>query len=418
MDPAFWGDPPNEATRLASTKQMLTKYVALTFFHLPESFDPTSILYSPLEPDGGSDDIYESDLHPEQSANGRRGTPNPCLFFRYSYKTHKVIPHDPVLADCVYDNPAMSTDEETFTTNLAWGIMIQKGVDLELNSIPAIEFRRGYNSSRNIPLSLGVGATHSFDSYISSDDSLAQTVMSINREDEAWYYLDRMDKGRGFDAGSVYKSTEHPMYGARQTWESNHYKIQYRDGSWSTYLSCAGEHEHCYWTHYQDAKGNSFEFDRGPNRELRQIRTNDHKGIDFKFDDKSRTVRARATNGRQVFYEYDAAGCLARVHRMDGQVTLYGYRTPCRMTSMSVVRQPGAAPETVLTNELDARSRIMKQTLAGLGTYTIQYVRTVGEKNWEWRVTDPAGQTWRINMNSDFYLARTGTVRFPAETRQ
>ena len=81
MDPTFWGDHPNDAIRLASTKQMLTKYVALTYFHLPESFDPTSILYTPLTPNEDPDDIYESDLHPEQSVNGRRGIPNPCLSF-------------------------------------------------------------------------------------------------------------------------------------------------------------------------------------------------------------------------------------------------------------------------------------------------------------------------------------------------
>ena len=60
MDPAFWGDRADDAIRLASTKQMLTKYIAIEYFHLPESFDPSSVLFSPLAPNGGSDDIYES----------------------------------------------------------------------------------------------------------------------------------------------------------------------------------------------------------------------------------------------------------------------------------------------------------------------------------------------------------------------
>ena len=63
MDPEFWGDRPNNALMLASTKQMLTKYIALEYFHLSESFDPTSVLFSPLTPNGGPDNIYESDLH-------------------------------------------------------------------------------------------------------------------------------------------------------------------------------------------------------------------------------------------------------------------------------------------------------------------------------------------------------------------
>src|SRR5258707_7500607 len=72
MDPSFWGGRPDNAVRLASTKQMLTKYIALQYFHLPESFDPTSNLFSPLTPDAGPDDIYESDLHSEASANCSR----------------------------------------------------------------------------------------------------------------------------------------------------------------------------------------------------------------------------------------------------------------------------------------------------------------------------------------------------------
>src|SRR6266481_2098270 len=224
MDPTFWGDHPNDAIRLASTKQMLTKYVALTYFHLPESFDPTSILYTPLTPNEDPDDIYESDLHPEQSVNGRRGIPNPCLSFRYSYKTHKIAPEDPVLSDCQYENPATSTDEEAVTTNLAWGSLIQRGMDIELNSVPAIEFRRGYQSDRTQSMALGMRATHSFDIYLSSDGFYAQSVAYVNREDGIWYYLHRMDKGLGFNPKSIYQSTDYPMYGALQTWESDHYK--------------------------------------------------------------------------------------------------------------------------------------------------------------------------------------------------
>jgi len=57
MDPTFWRQAPDEGFRLASVKQMLTKYIAMQYFHLPESLDPTSVLFSPLTPDGGSDNI-------------------------------------------------------------------------------------------------------------------------------------------------------------------------------------------------------------------------------------------------------------------------------------------------------------------------------------------------------------------------
>jgi len=49
---------------------MLTKYVAFMYFRVPYSHDPTSIMHQPLTPNGGPDDLYESDLHSEESANG------------------------------------------------------------------------------------------------------------------------------------------------------------------------------------------------------------------------------------------------------------------------------------------------------------------------------------------------------------
>ena len=53
MDPAFWGGRPDNALRLASTRQMLTKYIALQYFHLPESPDPTSDCFRRLPPTQG-----------------------------------------------------------------------------------------------------------------------------------------------------------------------------------------------------------------------------------------------------------------------------------------------------------------------------------------------------------------------------
>jgi len=50
LDPTFWRDPPNEAWKLASTHQYLTSYIAYLYFHVPRSYDPTSIMYQPLTP--------------------------------------------------------------------------------------------------------------------------------------------------------------------------------------------------------------------------------------------------------------------------------------------------------------------------------------------------------------------------------
>jgi YD repeat-containing protein len=414
MNPAFWGDAPDDAVRLASTKQMLTKYVAMLYFHVPSSFDPTSVMFSPLTPNGGSDDIYESDLHSEESVNGRRGTPFPCLFFTYSYETHKIKPDEPVLTDCRYHRPVHSTSEENFETNLGYGQLTQRSMDIRLDSNPRIEFRRGYTSGYLDPMALGLGTNHTYNTYLSSDGLAALTVLNLNREDGVQELLPRVDSGRGFNPNAVYESYEDGMEGARMTWNSGHYKLQYRDGAWSTYLPCAHPGEHCYWISYQDGKGNALDFNRGARQELRELTASDHQGITFQSDDKQRIIDAKDTSGNNVSYEYDAAGCLARVRRADGQVTRYEYDPGHHMTSITVVRTPGAAPENVLTNEYDSQGRVVRQTLAGAGTYDIQYLATRDEYASELRVTNPAGQVLRISVGNDDYVARTKPIRFPA----
>ncbi|HEY2169763.1 MAG TPA: hypothetical protein VGJ30_09075 [Candidatus Angelobacter sp.] len=419
MDPAFWGGRPDNEIRLASTKQMLTKYIALEYFHLPESFDPTSILFSPLTPNGGPDNIYESDLHSEASANGSRGSFSPCLFFTYSYKTHEIKTDEPVPSNCEHDNFVSTTDAESFDTNLGWGQVKQRSMDLRLNSTPVIEFKRAYGSIYYPPTSftLGWGANHSYNSWLSSDGLASISYIHINHEDGDIDFLKRLTPGRGFDPSAVYESHSYPIYGAQLTWAGDHYKLQYRDGAWSTFLPCDNP-MYCYWTSYQDAQGNSLRFDRGPNRELRQLTASDNQGVTFQLDEQRRTTKAEATDGSRVSYEYDPAGCLARVHRADGQETLYEYDQAHHMTSVSVISRPGAPQETILKNEYDSRGRVITQTLKSVGSFHIEYVsNTVGHSS-RVKLTTPADDVLDISIGSNSYVARSQHVQFPATPQQ
>lgn len=419
MDPAFFGDPPNYSIKLSSTKQILSKNVALLYFHVPESFDPTSVMFTPLTPDAGPDDIYESDLHPEDSVNGRLGKSFPCLYFSYSYQTHKMTADSPVLSDCRFGNPVSSTREENFETSLGYGRLTQRSIDLQLNSTPAITLRRGYNTDYPLRQSLafGWGANHSYDLWLSSDGMDVQSFSAINHEDGTWNELERITPGRGFTPDYVFESHEDVLYGARQTWDSNHYKLTYRDDAWSTFLPCTAN-THCFWTGYHDAKGNTLIFDRGPGQELRQLTASDHQGISFTSDSQMRTVEAKGTNGEKVSYEYGASGCLAKVIRADGQITLYKYDLAHQMTEVAVMRKPGARPETILSNEYNSQGRVVKQTLAGLGIYKIQYVGSNNNHASEWRITLPDGKVWKVEETEDeTYVVHSGNVRFAAVER-
>src|ERR1700743_1804530 len=318
MDPAFWGDQENAAVRLASTKQMLTKYIAMEYFHLPESFDQSSILATPLTPDGGSDDLYESDLHPEDSANGRMGKIMPCLFLTYSYTAHEVKMESPLLRDCLDRKVATSRDEEVFETQLDWGNFVQRSMDIKLGSTPPILFKRAYNSGITNPAAFGWGANHSYNAGLTSDGLGALTYLHIEHEDGSYDLYDRTPAGRGFEANAIYENHDFAEYGARLRYELPHYKLQYRNGAQSMFFASVTAGPHSYWYNYQDSKGNTLSSDRGPQQELRQLAASDGQSVDFQSDDHLRIVQAVASDGTGLAYDYDEDGCLARVSRSDG----------------------------------------------------------------------------------------------------
>lgn len=415
MNPSSWGGRRNDAIALASTRQMLTKYIAMQYFHLPDSLDPSSVMFTPLTPNGGPDDLHESDLHPEASVNGRRGTPYACLYFTYSYESDTITPDNPVLSDCRYGSPASDVAHETFQTNLGVGYLIQRAMDFQMDSKPAIVFRRAYSSGYSRPLQLGLGwnTGHSFNTYIGSDGYNAQTHINLFHEDGTVEYFARLDHSRGFDPNYAFQTSDHAIYGARLTWAGNHYKLTYRDGSVSTFLPCTSDGVLCLWTGHQDADGNSLLMDRTPDRELPTVTASDNQAISFHYNKNRQVTDAEATNGQRVSYDYADDGCLASVHRTDGTVALYEYDQNHRMTSFSVKRG-NASPKRILTNEYDDRGRITRQTLADVGTFSIEYLAERNGYASELRITDPAGQIFDISSGQTDYIVRTTPIKFPA----
>lgn len=414
MDPGFWGEPPGEAIRLSNTKQMLTKYVAYMYFHVPLSYDPTSVMRWPLTPDGGSDDLYQSDIHSEKSVNGLQGNGWPCISFVYSYSTGQLAPVSPGPTDCNLTPPPISPDQEVFSLQLGPGRFVDHGMDLKIDSTPAMEYRRAYISDYARQRALGWGADVSFNTGLTSDGAAALTYIEIVHENAKRDRLERVSPGRGFSSGVIFegKDPRHDTYGARMTWDRDHFKIQYRDGSSATYLPC-GDFS-CYWTGSEDAHGNKLTIERGLHRELLQVRSEDGQTITFVPDARQRIQEASDTSSQHVSYEYDAAGCLVRVHRPDGQVTVYDYDPAHRMTSVSVIRAAGEPPVKLLTNEYDPAGHVLTETLADGTKYMINYQSFAGKRASELTVRDPSGRLLHFKLTNEDYREWTYPVRYPA----
>jgi YD repeat-containing protein len=416
-DPAFWDSskPHDAAEQLAGMKQMLTKYIAMLYFHLPHSFDPTSIMYQPLTPNGGSDNLYESDLHSEESANGFRGSGWPCLFYSYSHRTGAMRRLSPFVQECGHLPVPASPQEEIFETLLSSGEFFQFALDFQLDSAPPIEFHRSYRSQYPQRWSLGLGANQNYNTWLYSDGAAKLSFIDIISENGSHEHLVRVSSGVGFSPSVVFENRDdaQELYGARLTWDSNHFKLQYRDGSWSTFLPC--EDGRCYWNGYQNASGHLLSFERDASLNLRRLTASDNRGIEFESDSQFRLTQGTDTSGKRVSYEYDTPGRLVRVSHAGGQQTLYSYDPGHRMTRMDAIRNPGESPKTIITNEYDALGRVTRQTLADGSVYRMEYTVEAGNRINHVKLIEPSGRVLEIACPSgDVYIVRASPVRFPA----
>ncbi len=417
-DPAFWdhSKPHDPAVQLAGFKQMLTKYIALTYFHLPHSFDPTSVMYQPLTPDGGSDDLYQSDLHSEESVNGRRIVDWPALLYAYSYKIGTLRLLAPSVDDAGHVDGALLPDEELFETQLASGEFFESTIDFHLDSTPPIEFRRAYRSQYVLPMALGRGTTHNYNNWLHSDDPAKLASIEVIYEDGGRERLQRMSQGIDMTPDAVFENrsdSSAEWYRSRMTWDAGQLKLVRRDGEWFKFRACTNDP--CFWLGYQDSQGNALTFDRDDNGNLRRLTSSDNQGIEFQTGRSYRLSEGKDSTGNHVSWAYDTPGRLVRVTRPDGQVTLYSYDLSHHMTNLAVVRSPGDLPVNIVSNEYDDAGRVVHQTLADIGEYRMEYTVASNNQVTKTKLTEPSGRIVEVSRSGGSeYAVHTTPVRFPA----
>jgi hypothetical protein len=423
-DPAFWdsSQPHNPVAQLASLKQMLTKYIALLYFHLPHSFDPTSIMYQPLEPRPKSDELYESDLHSEQSANGARFRGDwACVIHTYSYKSGEIKHFSPFVEECGRIPRPASPDQEVLVTGVVTGGFIEYAMDFQLDSSPPIDFVRAYHSLSPEHKVLGRGMTHSYNAWLYAKDPLKLSSLQIVQETETGNLtLNRLVPGSGFSPGIEFDepgSSSDESYGARMLLDSAMLKLRYRDGASYTFPACVNGP--CFWTGYQDADGHSLVFDRDKAGDLHGLHSSDGQGIEFQMATKglmaNRMGGGTATDGSKVFYEYDVPARLVAVKRSDRPTTLYEYDVNHRMTKMSVVQHEGDPPLLIVANEYDSTGRLSRQTFGDGRVLRLEYKIGRDKSVIETKLTEPDGSVLTVSRSSDGeYVGRSLPVKFPA----
>ena len=406
-------------TQLAGMKRSLTKYIAMLYFHLPVSSDPTSVMFQPLDTTAGGDDLYESDLHSEESANGLRGSGWPCLFYSYSYETHAIRQLSPFVQDCEYWRQPASVHEEIFETQLGTGELFRSPWTFSWTRPRRSSFGGRIVRSTFHPRRLGRGANDNYNAWLYSDGVDKLSFIDIIDHNGDRERLARVSPGKGFSPDVVFERKEDEgelLDKARLSWDANHFKLQFRDGASSTFLPCSDGR--CYWSGYQDSTGHTLRFERDSSLNLHRLTASDDQGVEFTSDSQYRLTSGKDTHGGLVSYSYDAQGCLARVTHAGGQVTSYSYDGEHRLMSVSVVSAPGAAPVQILTNEYDSQGHVSRQTLPGGESVQLEFTKAPGKSRYDVKLTDPSGRILTLTRSSDFnYLVRASSVRFPAVAR-
>ncbi len=306
-------------------------------------------------------------------------------------------------------------NEELFETQLNTGEFFQFAMDFQVDSSPPIEFRRTYRSQYVPSMALG-RSVNDYNAWLFSDGVDKLSFIEIIDHDGDRDRLVRVSSGKGFSPGVIFEKKEAEgelIDKARLTWDVDHFKLQFRDGAWSTFLPCSDGR--CYWSGYQDSTGHRLRFDRDAALNLTKLTASDNQGVEFTSDTQYRLTSGKDTRGETVSYTYDALGRLACVTRADGQATWYAYDGEHRLTSVSVISTPGAEPVRLLTNEYDSEGHVSRQTLAGGAVVQLEYTKAPYSSRYDVKLTDPAGRVLTLTRSSDYnYLVRASSVRFPA----
>ncbi len=404
MDNIFWGDPPQPGLTERRAQQMVTKDIAVLYYKLPLSVDPESVLFRTIDPDGRPDDIWESDVHPEDSDSGLNGFEF-CVAFTYSYQTGNVTLY-PDGRECNLPDER-DTNLEVFRISPKYGDLSVYKTDFGIPGRPPITFQHVYLPRDKASWAFGTGGRHSYDRYLTTDNTAVMDEVDLVYPNSGRIHFTRTTPGRGSMPGMTFVGEDQggDYHLARLRKESDHFSLKLLNGESYDYLPCDGK-TGCinFESGYKDADGNELKYTRGAGQFLTAIASQDGS-LSLSYDQKLRVREIQDQAGHHVSYEYNDAGHLSKVTANDAVVTSYEYGNNGRSLNVSVTGN-GHPKTTIFSAEFDDASRILKAMLPKQGAYTWQYEFSGNEVK-SVLMTSPEGKKLRIEYDGDSYVARS-----------
>jgi hypothetical protein len=307
-------------------RQMITKEIAVQYWHLPMNDDPKSVLMKTLTPDDRPDDIHDSDVHPEQTIYGRDVE---CLSAAYD----SVGIHAPALTQCTNSSEA-GFGEQVVAVETGRGHLFGSATDFALPAGYPLEIMRIYTAVPGMEVSFGKHSWLNYNSSIAYNgpkDDVLLTVYGIGHDP---YTFARISEARGYRGKYEGVKDRSEYFGAIGWNPGGRIEITRTNGEREAYLYCIP----CYGCMLQEIRRPGWgvvKVDRDRNNSTLTRVSSDAANLVFEYDDKLRIASIQASDGTSATYSYNDAGCLATVMR-GSTTTSYSYEPNCQLSDVTV----------------------------------------------------------------------------------
>lgn len=379
-------------------RRLLLKDVAIQYWQLPQNNDPSSLLHQTLNPDLPTEDIYASDLDPENTPAGRPEG-EPLIFLHYSAKDGIAPAPGPLIRGCTEcDDATPDPSQETFEIDLRLGLLIDRHFDFYLPDTVPIEFERVTRDGWVGPMGFGISGTNNYDNFLQSKDMV---LIELIKPDGGRMGLQRTPNMPLPLSQLRYVDTDYSgkMYELR--WYSSpfeHFDLRKFNGEVQTYLPC-GNGVICYQIGYRNADGQSLTFQRDGQRRLMRVTSPGNQWISLTYGPANTISEITDSHNRTVKYGYDDRKRLISVTYPSGEIYSYQYDDGQHLLTFSVAPDAKTAARTILRNTYE-HGRLATQTLAGGSVYKYRYEESDGAIRMAY-VSAPDGSVFEVRITED-----------------
>lgn len=385
VNPALADPNANRLLLAARLEKLLTKNILVLAFHLPQSDDPSSVLYLTMNAGPDLDLMSESIVGGQGRWISASGDPTVTVAVAAGKPEEWGI--------YSVQKPPPDTLSEVFETDIVEGLFIQRRTDFYEGGSAPFQFVRVFRTKDNASRAFGVGANDSLDIFL-----VGEMGSWIDLLDEAGSRIHfRRDSRKIAMVDQAYTSEEGSsvFFNPRLEYASSIWHLRTSDG-WSYVFPYRPD-----WpgtkvttlTNYLSPDGRIYSMTRDSAGNLLSLQTPSGYSLTFLCDSSGRYQKISDSRGRSVEYRYDPLGRLVRFADSSGNQESYTYDGANHL--LLVLDGDG---RQILKNEYDGDD-VVRQTLSDGRQLKYRYDRHPADALSKCVFTDANGFITTFNFN-------------------